>query len=379
MEKAKISGYQMFILIFLFVIGSALWVPLSTDARQAAWISVLIGMLGGLLLFGLYYTLYRYYPNQVLIEYIQDLTGGLIGRILAFLYILYFMYNAARVLRDFGETLLTFAYPNIPLFIANAVFMLVIMYTVRKGIEVLARTGELMFLLENLLFISFILLVLISGLIDFSNFRPLWEAGPSKIARVSMETTFFPFGEVLVFTMIFPYLKSSSNLKRIGIGAVGGAGLFLSFVTLMNISALGVELISRSQFPFLTLIQSIELADFIERLDVYFLLKLVIGGYFKIAIYTYAAMMGTSILIKSKEPSQLAYPVTIVILLVSIIIASNYNEHIKEGLKVVPFYIHLPFQVVIPALLLLIAFLKHGRLSKREKSAERVIEKGANQ
>lgn len=381
MEQAKISGYQLFVLIFLFLIGSAIWVPLATEAKQAAWLAVLIGTLVGLLLFGMYYTLYRYYPDQVLTEYIQDLTGGVVGRILVFLYIVYFIYNAARVLRDFGETLLTFAYPNIPLFVANAVFILVIMYAVRKGIEVLARTGELLFFLENLLFIFFVILVVITGMIDFSNFRPLLETGALNIAKVGLVgNSFFPFGEVLVFTMIFPYLKSSSNLVKIGIGAVGGAGLFLAFVTAMNISVLGVHLIDRSQFPFLTLIQSIELADFIERLDVYFLLKVILGSFLKVSIYTYAAVMGTANLIKFKEPSQLAYPIAIVILLISIIIASSYTEHIKEGLEVVPIFVHFPFQVIIPALLLLIAFIKHGKLkSRRGQTPVKGMEKGAEQ
>ena len=381
MEQAKISGYQLFVLIFLFLIGSAIWVPLATEAKQAAWLAVLIGTLVGLLLFGMYYTLYRYYPDQVLTEYIQDLTGGIVGRILVFLYIVYFIYNAARVLRDFGETLLTFAYPNIPLFVANAVFILVIMYAVRKGIEVLARTGELLFFLENLLFIIFVLLVVITGMIDFSNFRPLLENGALNIAKAGLlENSFFPFGEVFVFTMIFPYLKSSSNLMKIGIGAVFGVGLFLAFVTALNISVLGVHLIERSQFPFLTLIQSIELADFIERLDVYFLLKVILGSFLKVSIYTYAAVMGTTNLIKFKEPSQLAYPIAIVILLVSIIIASSYTEHIKEGLEVVPIFVHFPFQVIIPALLLLIAFIKHGKLkSKRGQTPAKGMEKGAEQ
>ncbi|MED4298816.1 GerAB/ArcD/ProY family transporter, partial [Priestia megaterium] len=56
-----------------------------------------------------------------------------------FVYILYFMYDAARVLRDFGEMLLTSAYPETPLFIAHTLLMLVIIYTIRKGIEVVAR------------------------------------------------------------------------------------------------------------------------------------------------------------------------------------------------------------------------------------------------
>ncbi|MDQ7862995.1 GerAB/ArcD/ProY family transporter [Peribacillus frigoritolerans] len=51
MEKAKISGYQLFVLIFLFEMGSALLVPLAGEAKQAAWLVILIAMIGGFLLF----------------------------------------------------------------------------------------------------------------------------------------------------------------------------------------------------------------------------------------------------------------------------------------------------------------------------------------
>ncbi|WP_182007582.1 GerAB/ArcD/ProY family transporter, partial [Priestia aryabhattai] len=71
-----------------------------------------------------------------------------------FVYILYFMYDASRVLRDFGEMLLTFAYPDTPLFIANALLMLVIIYTIRKGIEVIARSGELLFIFMYVLAVA---------------------------------------------------------------------------------------------------------------------------------------------------------------------------------------------------------------------------------
>lgn len=155
MEKAKISGYQLFVLIFLFEMGSALLVPLAGEAKQAAWLVILIAMIGGFLLFFIYYGLCRYYPEQLLTEFVKHILGNFLGRIVAFLYILYFIYLAARVLRDFGDTLLTFAYPHIPLFVANAAFILVVVYTVRKGIEVLVRTGELFFVLENLLLMTF--------------------------------------------------------------------------------------------------------------------------------------------------------------------------------------------------------------------------------
>ncbi|MFB7637926.1 GerAB/ArcD/ProY family transporter [Peribacillus butanolivorans] len=365
MEKAKISGYQLFVLIFLFEIGSALLVPLAGEAKQGAWLVILIAMIGGFLLFFVYYGLFQYYPDQLLTEYVRHIMGNFLGRIVAFLYILYFMYLAARVLRDLGETLLTFAYPHVPLFFANAAFILVVVYTVRKGIEVLARTGELFFVLENLLFMTFILLIVVSGMIHLNNLKPVFETSGVEMMKMAFtDTIYFPFGEIIVFLMIFPYLNEPQRLKKIGIGGLAASGIFLAFIMALNVAVLGVDLTTRSQYPFLTLIQSIEIAGFLERLDVYFLVKLMIGGFIKISVFSYVAVTGTANVFNIKEPSRLAYPVGFVILLISIVISSSYSEHIHEGLSDVPIYIHLPFQVIIPLLLLILAFFKNRKKAR---------------
>ncbi|MED3891880.1 GerAB/ArcD/ProY family transporter [Peribacillus frigoritolerans] len=365
MEKANISGYQLFVLIFLFEMGSALLVPLAGEAKQAAWLVILIAMIGGFILFFIYYGLFQYYPDQLLTEFVRNILGNFLGRIVAFLYILYFIYLAARVLRDFGDTLLTFAYPHIPLFVANAAFILVVVYTVRKGIEVVTRTGELFFVLENLLLMTFFLLIIASGMIHLNNLKPIFEISGTEMVKMAFTiTVFFPFGEIIAFLMIFPYLNEHKRLKKIGIWSLATSGIFLAVIMAVNVSVLGVDLMTRSQYPLLTLIQSIEVAGFLERLDVYFLFLLMIGGFIKICVFTYVAVTGTANVFNVKQPSRLAYPVGIVILLISIIISSSYTEHIHEGLKAVPNYIHLPFQVIIPLLLLIIAFFKNRKKGK---------------
>ncbi|MGJ3195944.1 GerAB/ArcD/ProY family transporter [Peribacillus frigoritolerans] len=378
MEKANISGYQLFVLIFLFEMGSALLVPLAGEAKQAAWLVILIAMVGGFLLFFIYYGLFQYYPDQLLTEFVRSILGNFLGRIVAFLYILYFIYLAARVLRDFGDTLLTFAYPHIPLFVANAAFILVVVYTVRKGVEVLTRTGELFFVLENLLLMTFFLLIVASGMIHLNNLKPVIEMSVTEMVKMAFtKTIFFPFGEIISFLMIFPYLNEPKRLKKIGISSIAAAGIFLGIIMAMNIAVLGVDLTTRSQYPLLSLIQSIEVAGFLERLDVYFLFLLMIGGFIKISVFTYVAVTGTANVFNVKQPSRLAYPVGFVILLSSIIIASSFTEHMHEGLGAVPIYIHLPFQVIIPLLLLIIAFFKNRK--KEGQHQKKFLKGGVDQ
>ncbi|UTE78429.1 GerAB/ArcD/ProY family transporter [Rossellomorea sp. KS-H15a] len=365
MEKAKISAIQLFVLMVLFELGSALLVPLAIDAKQDAWLSILIGMLVSFVLLLVYHKLYTYYPDLLPTEYMQKILGKGAGTVLAFLYLFFFMYDASRVLRDFGEMLLTFAYPETPLFIANALLMLVIIYTVRKGIEVIARSGELLFMLMFLLSVVGFILIVVSGLIDFRNLQPVLEKGLAPVLKVVFtQTLYFPFTEVIVLTMVLPYLNNPKKAKLTMFCATGLSGINLILTMLINISVLGVDLTARSQFPLLSTVQSIQVADFLERLDVFFMLGLVIGIFFKISILFYAAVIGTSSLFKVQSPSRLAYPLGLIVLFMSMAIARNFQEHIHEGLKVVMYVLHLPLLVVIPIVLLMIAFVKNRKNHK---------------
>lgn len=362
MEKAKISSIQLFVMMVLFEMGSALLVPLAIDAKKDAWLSIMIGMIVSFALLLVYHKLYWYYPNLLPSEYMQKILGKAAGTLLAFLYIAYFMYNASRVLRDFGEMLLTFAYPETPLFIANALLMLVIIYMVQKGIEVIGRSGELLFMFMFTLSVVGFILIVVSGLIDLTNLEPVLEEGLKPILKVVFtQTLYFPFTEAFVFTMILPYLNNPKKAKLTMFCATGLSGINLILTMLINISVLGVDLTARSQFPLLSTVQSIQVADFLERVDVFFMLGLVIGIFFKISILFYAAVIGTASLFKVHSPSKLSYPLGLIVLFISMSIASNFQEHIHEGLKVAMYVLHLPFLVVIPILLLLIAFVKNRK------------------
>ena len=71
MEKAKISASQLFVLIVLFEMGSAILVGIASNAKQDAWMAVLLGLVGGIAIFFIYYGLFVYYPDLPLTSYLQ--------------------------------------------------------------------------------------------------------------------------------------------------------------------------------------------------------------------------------------------------------------------------------------------------------------------
>lgn len=177
MEKVRINASQMFVLVVLFEMGSALLFGIGSPAKQDAWIAILLGLGGGLLLFLVYYLLFMYYPDIPFTSYVQEITGKWIGRIIGFLYTVYFLYQATRVLRDFGELLATTIYTSTPLLVIQTLMILTIIYAIHKGFEVIARVSQLFFGIVYFMGILGMLLVVSSGLIHLENLQPILENG----------------------------------------------------------------------------------------------------------------------------------------------------------------------------------------------------------
>lgn len=55
-----------------------------------------------------------------------------------------------------------------------------------------------------------------------------------------------------------------------------------------------------------------------------------------------------------------------IVLISSMTMSSNFIEHIDVGLKIVPLYLHLPLQIGIPVILLIVTLIRN-RLGKRAK------------
>lgn len=359
MEKAKISGYQMFALILLFVYGGPVLLPIGVGAGRDAWLAFFLGMIGGLVLFLIFYLLFTLYPNELPVMYDLAIMGKWLGSFIAILYILYFIFLASVNLRYLGEMLVDVGYSRTPLWALTLIMFLAVTYTIRKGIETIARAGEIFFIFLVIIIGSLLVILLFGNTIDFRNLLPIMENGIQPVLIETVKHTLYvPFGEIVVFSVLFPYINNRKKVKAMGFSAFIISGITLTLFVIINISVLGVALDTRSSFPLLSTIQTIKIADYLARLDIYFVLILIISGFFRITIYYYAAVVCAVDLFKVKRTSFLIYPIGIVIYLFASFWMTNFIEYMEFLRYTVPMYIFLPLQLIIPAFLLVVAFGK---------------------
>ncbi|WP_342048180.1 GerAB/ArcD/ProY family transporter [Bacillus sp. OTU530] len=368
MEKAKVSAIQLFALMFLFEMGTALVVSYGIGAKKDAWLAILLGLGAGIVLFFIHYFLFRQYPNLPLTGYARKIFGKYLGWIIGLLYILYFLYIAARNLREFGDLLISSALPKTPLLAINILMVLTICYVLSLGIEVLGRTAEVFIVVLLLLGATGNFLVLVSGNWHPHNLQPFLENGWKPILTTVFPLIIsFPFGEMIVFTMLLPYLNRPESVKKVWLSALISGGLALSWTASLNIVVLDVEKVERSVFPLLSTIRVVNLMEFLQRLDVIVVYTLLITVFFKASIFFYSAVIGIVDLFKLKNHQQIVLPVGIILIFLSIVIASDFAEHLEEGFVITGYYLHIPFLMIIPLLMLLVAIIRNRFKKVKDK------------
>lgn len=366
MEKAKISPGQLFTLILLFDMGTAIIRVLAIKAENDAWLAILLGSLGGMVIFFVYTSLYRLYPRLPLTGYIRVILGKWLGWPVGILYILFFIHGAARDLREGGDLLISSVLDQTPVLVVNIVMIMSIGYVLNKGIEVLARTAQIFLVILAILALASNFLMFFSGIIEIDRLLPVLGNGWGPVLKMTFKQTIeFPYEELICFTMLLPYLNQAKMGIRAGFGAVLISGLILSYSSATNIAVLGTDIAGRTTFPLLHTVSLINIGEFIQRMDVFVVLTLIVGDFFKVAIFFYAGVMAASDMFQIRDYRKLVHPIGIIILLISMMLSGNFAEQIEEG-DILLVTVFLMFGVGIPIILLVAAKVRRKFESDRK-------------
>lgn len=363
----KISLLQLYFLIILFQIGSAVVVGIAMEARQDAWLAILIATAIGVGITYMYLFILSFQEEKNLFEIYGLTAGRYVAILLTFIYIIYFLYIAARVLRDFLELLITDVYPHTPIEVLAISFMLAVIYIIYLGPEVLARISET--------FVPYIMIFLVAlgfflfagGDVNFTNLRPILAEGMGPVWEAVFPGLIgFPFGEAIVLTLFMVLSKKKQKTPKITLLAVISTGIILILFKTIKVAVLGVNTVTRSTFPLLMAAREVSFANFIERIDAIVIFVMMLGIFVKVSIFYYGGLKGLEYIFNIPY-RYFSIPIGLIVAIFSILISANYSEHIEEGLNFVPMYLHMPLQIGIPLLFAIIIFFK-----KRQKRGEQL-------
>ena len=356
MEKARISSTQLFLLLSGFLFGSTVILAPAQGAKNDAWLAMLLGGAGGTLLMWVYAAIALLNPSKTLVDILKEKLGKVAGNIFAVLYTWYFIHLASLVLRDFGEFICTATFPETPMVVVIGLFAVILVYAINSGIEVIGRLSEL--LVPVIPLIVVIISLSLITVHDFTAFLPILGNGMTPVLNAAFSFITFPFGETVAFLMLFPHVNKKEKLKKVVLLSAAISILLGIILFFRDISVLGSDLMAHSTFiPHLTslLIPGFNVEPLVD-------INLLIGGGVKISVCIYAAAKALSQIAGIGDYRKLTGSISTFCVVLSIWEYKNVLELFDWAEKVWPYY-SIPFQIIVPLLLLLLSLREKSKLS----------------
>lgn len=368
MQKVKINSYQFLVLVILFTIGTSILLgpsALATEAKQDAWIAALLGTGIGLLIVWLFTKIGLWFPNLTFVQMNEILFGKWIGKAFSVLFIFMTLLYTVSLLYHSGSFLTTHVIPNTPMAATNILMALILVMAIRLGLETIARSAEIFFVVFSLLLIF--LVIFIAPEIKFENIEPIFEGSIKSIAQSSLILVVVSSVNAVSLLMIFPaFINKPKNAKKIFlIGSLIG-GIVVSIITILCIFVLGSDATARQVYPSYGLAKKINIGDFVTRIEALMAALWIIGLFIKMVIYFLASVYGLAQILNLKDYRPLTYPLGMIVVVLSLVIFPNVMLQ-QQFDRVTGLYFSLTIGFLLPILMVIVYAIRKKQLKKDAK------------
>lgn len=365
MSKEKVSDLQGIKLMILFLFGSTLVMGTGGEAGRDAWIAILAAILLAIPIYIVYSRILSLFPGKDLFEILELNFGKIFGKIISLPFIWFAFHLGALVLRNFGEFISTVALPETPEIVPVIIFGLLCIWGAKAGIETLAKCSEYFNIFVIGLLILFSMLTI--PIIDMDNVLPILGSGAKEIMSGILSAFTFPFGEAVVFMMIFSSLTNKKSPFKVFIPALLLGGVIIMLLSIRNIAIMGPDTIKAVYFPSYSAIGRVNIGNFLQRMEIAVTVVFILSGIIKIALCIMAATKGVTRVLGFDDYRILVTPIGLLMINLTRIIYKDIGEMFDWAFKVWPYYA-LPFQVFLPLMIWVFIELKQKAKNKTNET-----------
>lgn len=361
MNNEVVSDKQGIYLIVLFVAGETFILTRAMEARQDFWLAIIVAIVMATPFMLMFSRLHKLFPNKDLFDINEDVFGKFIGKIISVLLIYYVASNMISVMRVFTEFISTASLRKTPLAISFLGLVIVCVWAVKQGVEVMGRwTAYFLPLTVILLFIGIVLLM---PQMKLNNLSPFLYYGAKPIISGALATFFFPISETIAFVMIFTRFKNKTSATKIYVYGIVLGSLYILVLVLTEVLVLGVDSTIELFFPGYGTFSRLELGGFVQRLEIISGATFILGGFLKVSVLLLAVSRGIAKVSNCRDYRFIVTPAALLIANVSFFFYEN-TMYMFRWIRDVWGYFAFPFQFVIPIMIWIGAEIK-VRLSKK--------------
>lgn len=361
-KNERISGGQFALLAAYIAIGDSMLVlpaiPTS-EAKQNAWISALVGIAAGLMVVWLFSAVGKLYPRLTLVQYTEKLFGKWLGKAVSACFLFYLFINITTQTREMGDFMTTQMLPETPIQAIHMMYVGILIMAARLGIETIARTGEFFLPFFILLLVVFILFLIPD--MKFNQLLPVGEGGIKPILRGSIVMTAYPFMEMSVLLMVIPFVNRPETVRSNIVKGTLFGGIVLLFIILLSLLVLGPDFAMRSNYPSYVLAKKIDVGRFFQRVEVILAFLWLLTSFIKSAVFFNMLQTGFAQIFGLRSDKGMELSFGMLIVPVSMLIASNVIDF-READQYWP-VMDMTFSVILPLALLAVFAIRRGAAS----------------
>ncbi len=358
MSKESISGKESIALIVYFILNSALIFPTAVEAGRDLWIAIAVAMVPAFIMALVYGRILAVFPGKDLFDILDTIFGKIVGRAFSILYIWFAIQLASLVLRDFGEFFGDIIIGDTPMAVILTFFSIVVIFVLKEGIEVMGRFSLQSIMIVIAIILGYILVLISKYNID--NIRPIMENGFFPIMKGAFSSFAFPFGEIVIFTMILSSLGNNESIYKVYVWGLLAGGAIIFITELNHILVIGIDMYESLYFPPYTVVRRAGIGDVFQRFEMIGNFIVVPAGLVKASVCMLGASKGVAKVFDLKDYRPLVVPLT---LLMTNLAYFSFNSIMDLSVfsgKYWPYYAVI-FQVILPIIILIGAEIRRGK------------------
>lgn len=312
MRNEKIAARQLWFILFLMRTTTVLaYLPVltSADAFQDAWISSIITLIGSEVFVLLVSLLVVKFPDKTIIEYSQLLLGNWIGKLMGLLFLWLFLQLSVVDIRIYAELITTGFLPNTPQIFIIGIMVLLATICVEQGIEIVARMADVLFFVF-IIMVFFVILISLTEF-NFQNIQPIYARGMVPILRGAM-TPIALISQIWVLGMLTPTVVRPEKTVKVALTSIGVSIIILIIATFVTIGVLSPKEAARATFPLLSLMRSIRVSSFLERMEILVIFSWGFGLFISISTYMYSGAQGLAQWLSLKDYRAIIWPMAVI-------------------------------------------------------------------
>ncbi|MDD9271217.1 endospore germination permease [Paenibacillus sp. GCM10023248] len=358
-DKGRISPLQVAILLHPTIAATAALSVPSITMRTAGidmWMTPILAAIAGIITVYVMYRLFLKFPELTFIQYTESILGTYAGKTLSAFFLFSFLFTNGLVLREYGEFVIGSFLQETPMAVVIFGMVAVCAYVLYEGIEVLARSSQI--LVPAAVLIIFFMVVLLIPDLHPKEMFPIMGNGPLPLLVGSLVPASW-FTQFYILTFLFPLINRKEHILTwcfISVGSVMFTLLVINLTILLLFGPLTVQF----NYAFLVAVRYISIADFMEHAESLLMAIWIIGMFVKISLIYYATVLGTAQWLGLPDYKALIVPVGILIILFSFWVSPNFEE-LKRTLGTTIPFLGMLTQLGIPCALLLAASFRRGR------------------